>query len=50
VAKDHRLTYYEGANGAVLIVMNVASTDANCAERDANVMRAERFIDGKIPK
>ena len=50
VAKDHRLTHDEGTNGAVLVVVNVASTDADGAKRDVNIMRAERFINGKIPK
>ena len=50
VAKDHRLTHDEGTDGAVLVVVNVASADADGAKRDANVMRSEGFINGKIPK
>jgi hypothetical protein len=45
VAEHHRRTHDELADGAVRVVMHVAATDADRAQVDAHVVRAQRLTE-----
>ncbi len=48
VAEDHGLAHHEGADGAMGIVVDIAATNAHCAQRNTHVMGAERLIELNI--
>ena len=50
MTENHRLPYDEGSDCAMLIVMNIASADADGTQPDAYVMGPERLVDGEFPQ